>query len=192
MALHLCLLIKDQQNAGDLSTGKKYYDQILDDLEKEYDSDDDECVISSSSEEELCSEYCLPQSNGNNNVNSSDATSDHSGHVSSSTSNNTNPKHLPDPYKHYDRNRLLSDDKLFTVIIPKTFESGYALVLNPAEKDIQLANSSALNRSLRGDTVAIDILGSTKGRVVANECNFHSCHPKNSLYVILKSTIKTG
>ena len=174
-------MIKDQQNAGDLSTGKKYYDQILDDLEKEYDSDDDECVISSSSEEELCSEYCLSQSNANNNVNSSDATSDHSGHVSSSTSNNTNPKHLPGPYKHYDRNRLLSDDKLFTVIIPKTFESGYALVLNLAEKDIQLASSSALNRSLRGDTVAIDILGSTKGRVVANECNFHSCHPKKFL-----------
>ena len=175
-----CLLI---QNDKHISTNKVYYDQILYDLEKEYDSDDNESVIStSSSEKEVSSEF-LSQSNVSSNVNSSVETSDYSDQVSSSTSNNTNPlsRRTSGPYKAYDSDRLLSDQKLFTVTTTKRCESGYALVLNPAEKDIRLASSSALNRSLKGDTVAIDKLGSTKGRVVANEYNIYKCHPKKFL-----------
>ena len=163
------LLIKDQQNARHVSTNKIYYDQILDDLEKQYDSDDNQSVISSSSEVE--SSY----------VNNFAATSDLTKCSGIVRSNNTNPKYILEPYTHYDRNCLLSDHKLFIVTTTKRSESGYALVLNPAEKDIWLANSSALNRSLRGDTVAVDKLGSTKGRVVANECNIYGCHPKKFL-----------
>ena len=179
-----CLLIKDQQNARHISTNKIYYDQILDDLEKEYDSDDNESVISSStssSDKEVSSVRFPHQSNVSSNVNSPIETSDCSDQVNFSISNNTNPRHTSRPYEPYDSNRLLSDHKLFTVTTAKRSECGYALVLNPAEKDIHLASSSALNRSLRGDTVAIDKVGSTKGRVVANECNIYGCHPKKFL-----------
>ena len=70
--------------------------------------------------------------------------------------------------------------QLFTVTVVKGAESGYALTLDPKERDIWLSDSSALNRSLRGDTVAIDLLGTRndKGKVVANLSSINYSHPK--------------
>ena len=70
--------------------------------------------------------------------------------------------------------------QLFTLTVIKGAESGYALTLDPKERDIWLSDSSALNRSLRGDTVAVDLLGTrnNKGKVVANMSNTSYSHPK--------------
>ena len=76
----------------------------------------------------------------------------------------------------------MTDKQLFTITVIKGAESGYALTLDPKERDIWLPDSSALNRSLRGDTVAIDLLGTrnNKGTVVANI--------NNILFVVLTDT----
>ena len=178
-----CMLIKDQQNVEHVSTNENYYDQILDDLEKEYVSDDDES-LTSYNEVQAYSAYSVPpQSNATSNVNNSIATysssigTSHSNAVSSTISA-PGSTHVPVPHRPYDNNHLISNHKLFMMGTTKSSESGYALVLNPAEKDIWLADSYALNRSLRGDTVAVDKLGSRKGRVVANECRLHHCLAK--------------
>ena len=63
-----------------------------------------------------------------------------------------------------------------TVMITKGAESGYAIMLNPAVKDICLPDRSALNRSLRGDTVVIDQVTEKKG-IVVNNFSDHM-HPK--------------
>ena len=70
--------------------------------------------------------------------------------------------------------------QLFTMTVIKGAESGYALTLDPKEKDIWLPDASALNRSFRGDTVAIDLLGTrnNKGTVVANLSSITYNHPK--------------
>ena len=70
--------------------------------------------------------------------------------------------------------------QLFTLTVIKGAESGYALTLDPKERDIWLPDSSALNRSLRGDTVAVDLLGTrnNKGTVVANMSSISYNHPK--------------
>ena len=65
--------------------------------------------------------------------------------------------------------------QLNTVSITKGAESGYALVIDPAVKDIWLPDSSALNRSLRGDTVVIEKQTEKKGIVINNL----SDHPKD-------------
>ena len=69
--------------------------------------------------------------------------------------------------------------QLFTLTVIKGAESGYALTLDPKERDIWLPDSSALNRSMRGDTVAVDLLGTrnNKGIVVANMSSSYN-HPK--------------
>ena len=70
--------------------------------------------------------------------------------------------------------------QLFMLTVIKGAESGYALTLDPKERDIWLSDSSALNRSLRGDTVALDLLGSrnNKGKVVANISSKNYNYPK--------------
>ena len=70
--------------------------------------------------------------------------------------------------------------QLFTITVIKGAESGYALTLDPKGKDIWLPDASALNRSFRGDTVAIDLLGTrnNKGTVVANISSISYTHPK--------------
>ena len=65
--------------------------------------------------------------------------------------------------------------QLNTVTIAKGAESGYAIVIDPAVKDIWLSDSSALNRSLRGDTVVIEKKTEKKGIVISNL----SDHPKH-------------
>ena len=81
--------------------------------------------------------------------------------------------HIP-----YNNSFSPGDSKQFhTIAIARRGESGYALVLNPAQKDIWLPDFSALNRSLRGDTVLIDKLTEKKGTVIAN----FSDHPKKYL-----------
>ena len=165
------MLIKDKQSTECLSTDKKYYDKILDDLEKEYVSDDEESLISNS-EVQLSSDH--PNKAGTSGISASRSNSIT---INSSTTA-TSITRVSDPHKPYDNNRLSSDCKRFMVMTTKGCTSGYALVLNPAEDDIWLADVYALNRSLRGDTVAVDMLGFNKGRVVANECRYHECHPK--------------
>ena len=164
------MLIKNKQNTECLTTDKKYYDKILDDLEKEYISDDEESLISNS-EVQLSSDH------------PNKAIATHTSNICASritvnSSISTAGSRVPDPHKPYDNNRLSSDGKWFMVMTTKGCASGYALVLNPAKDDIWLADIHALNRSLRGDTVAIDKLESKKGRVVANECRIQECHPK--------------
>ena len=70
--------------------------------------------------------------------------------------------------------------QLFTLTVIKGAESGYALTLDPKERDIWLPDSSALNRSMRGDTVAVDLHGTrnNKGKVVANMSSISYNHPK--------------
>ena len=172
-----CMLINDQQNIEFISTDKKYYDKILDDLEKEYVSDDEESLISGS-EIQLSLDH-------RSNVNKFIATHTSNIHAShgdtitiNSSINAKRASRMLEPHKPYESNRLSSDHKLFTVMTARGCGSGYALVLNPADDDIWLADVYALNRSLRGDTVAVDILGPKKGKVVANECRLKECHPK--------------
>ena len=76
--------------------------------------------------------------------------------------------------------QLPPDRQLFMLTVIKGAESGYALTLDPKEKDIWLSDSSALNRSLRGDTVAVDLLGTrnNKGKVVANVSSIKYNYPK--------------
>ena len=169
-----CMLIKDQQNTGCILTDKKYYDKILDDLEKEYVSDDEESLISDS-------EVRLSSSNVNK-LTAILKSNIHTSHGDTITVNSsitaTGATGVVEHYKPYDNNRLSSDRKLYTVMTARGCGSGYALVLNPADDDIWLADVYALNRSLRGDTVAVEKLGSKKGRVIANECRYYECHPK--------------
>ena len=76
--------------------------------------------------------------------------------------------------------QLPADRQLFMLTVIKGAESGYALTLDPKERDIWLSDSSALNRSLRGDTVAVDLLGTrnNKGKVVANKSSKNYNYPK--------------
>ncbi|XP_065891374.1 3'-5' exoribonuclease HELZ2-like isoform X2 [Dysidea avara] len=83
---------------------------------------------------------------------------------------------LHSPYVKVSAN---SEKHMVTVI--RGAESGYAIVLDPAEKDIWLSDSSALNRSLRGDTVVVKChsnFGKRKGEVVANISSVEYRHPK--------------
>ena len=83
---------------------------------------------------------------------------------------------LHSPYVKVSAN---SETHMVTVI--RGAESGYAIVLDPAEKDIWFSDSSALNRSLRGDTVVVKChsnFGKRKGEVVANISSVEYRHPK--------------
>ena len=81
--------------------------------------------------------------------------------------------------------------QLFTLTVIKGAEAGYALTLDPKVRDIWLPDSSALNRSMRGDTVAIDLLGTrnNKGIVVANMSSISYNHPKE--YFICRTDAHT-
>ena len=76
---------------------------------------------------------------------------------------------LHSPYKN-----ICSPGKFHTVAVTRRGESGYALVLDPSKKDIWLPDSSALNWSLRGDTIIVDKLTEKKGKIIADL----SDHPK--------------
>ena len=69
---------------------------------------------------------------------------------------------------------------LFTVIVMERAESAYALTLDPKMNDIWLPDVSSVNRSFRGDTVAIDLLSSNinKGTVITNLSSISYNHPK--------------
>ena len=75
---------------------------------------------------------------------------------------------VPGLHSPYKKNFSLGHKQFLTIVIKRGGESGYALVLDPAQEDIWLPDSSALNRSLRGDTVVIHKLTDKKGTVVAN------------------------
>ena len=77
----------------------------------------------------------------------------------------------------YSNNFSPGHKQFCTIVINRRGESGYALVLDPIQEDFWLSDSSALNRSLRGDTVVIDKLTKKKGTVTAN----FSDHPKKYL-----------
>ena len=76
---------------------------------------------------------------------------------------------LHSPYKN-----IFFPDNYHVVAITRRGESGYALILDPSKKDIWLPDSSALNRSLRGDTIIVEKVTEKKGKVIANL----SDHPK--------------
>ena len=81
---------------------------------------------------------------------------------------------VPGLHSPYDNSFSPGHKQFHTIAITWRGESGYALVLDPAQEDIWLPDSSALNRSLRGDTVIIKKLTEKRGKVIAN----FSDHPK--------------
>ena len=187
-------LMKDQTN---VSNDKKYYDEILSDLEKQYDEDEGAADTSS---DDIYSGQTL------NNVEKNSQKTEKS-HSSSSIRVQIKSSSLVRPFispsrtktrtyrmgevksrRAYVRGLHISyitlppnhNRELFTVTVIKGSESGYALTLDPKERDIWLPDSSALNRSMRGDTVAVDLLGTrnNKGTVVANMSSISYNHPK--------------
>ena len=187
------ILIKDQTNATDVSDDKGYYDQILNDLEKQFAADTKEHQTSHGAHDTLDNEIYFGQiindlkkaedsslHQSNNSVSrkgKTTCTDSHRGdEPNCGKSRRAFVSGIHTPYKlppGYNR-------QLFTITVIKGAESGYALTLDPKERDIWLPDSSALNRSLRGDTVAIELLGTrnNKGTVVANISGMDYNHPK--------------
>ena len=79
--------------------------------------------------------------------------------------------------------------QLFTLTVIKRAEAGYALTLDPKVRDIWLPD--ALNRSMRGDTVAIVLLRTrnNRGIVVANMSSISYNPPKE--YFIYRTDAHT-
>ena len=211
------------EHTSDTSNNQRYFDQILEDLEKENEVDDlTEGTSSQSDDNQIETEEQL-QTTKSVEVQPNFISAAALINTSPTTSNSTNsalrfttwsskvfsgsgvqsksgasykrtnstrnfrrnrkkPTHrvrkdeLHSPYVEAPAN---SEKYMVTVI--KGAESGYAVVLDPAEKDIWLPDSSALNRSLRGDTVVVKChgnVGNQKGEVVTNISSVEYKHPK--------------
>ena len=179
------ILFKGQASIPD---DEEYYDQILKDLEKQFDTDQAKTITQPAI-------YVLPGNpavrTGHGGTNSSTAMPNYyelavSSSYNLTIANSTNigsmtgtkicrPAFFCVLHSPYIVNFSQSPGYNHTVItMTKGAESGYALVTNPAVRDIWLPDCSALNRSLRGDTVVIEQLTEKKGTVVAN----FSDHPK--------------
>ena len=182
------MLIKDPTNIVDLSDVKKY-DQILNDLEKDIEKD---AGYQSGESDTLPDENYHGQT-----VNILEKDSDlRQGQfyvttklpitglslinlfttTSMSKKAKSHRAFVQDIHSPYIKSP--SGRQLYTITVIKGAESGYALTLDPKEKDIWLPDASALNRSLRGDTVAIDLSDtrSSKGVVISNMSS--NDHPK--------------
>ena len=161
------ILIKNQIS---IPNSEEYRDQILDDLAKQFDAEETRKVSYSTSTTTTSTsapdnvEFTLSSSY---NLNSTNSTT-----VSFMTKKTIHRPFIPGLHSSYINS--FSPGDLYTVAIIKGAESGYALVLNPSKRDIWLPDSSALNRSLRGDTIVIDKLTEKRGNVIANI----SDHPK--------------
>ena len=200
------MIIKEQTDTVDLSNEKEYYDQILNDLEKHFDDEDEgyqdgatnisfdedysSCDLAKKSNSEqghyfkptklpmTDSSAVGPVATINNSVYKYTHRRSYGIYKSKKTKSHRAIVYgLHSPYI-----KLLPGDnrQLFTITVKEGAESGYALTLDPKEKDIWLPDASALNRSFRGDTVAIDQWGTrnSKGRVVANISSINYSHPK--------------
>ena len=175
------ILFKAQASIPD---DDEYYDQILNDLGKQFDTDQTKTITQPAI-------YVLPENPA--------VRTGHSGTSSSSSSSTTMPTELAESSLTIANSTnvgSLTGTKISgaafvrglhspyikfspgcnhtVTTMTKGAESGYALVINPAVRDIWLPDRSALNRSLRGDTVVIEQLTEKKGTVVAN----FSDHPK--------------
>ena len=208
------------KHTSDALNNQKYFDQILEDLEKESEVDDlTEGTSSQSNDNQIEKQIqtmkpvevqpnfisaaalintspTTSNSNGTNPANSvlrftswsskvysgSGVQSRSAASYKRTSSTRKKPTHrarkdeLHSPYIEVPAN---SEKYMVTVI--RGAESGYAVVLDPAEKDIWLSDSSALNRSLRGDTVVVKChgnVGNQKGEVVMNISSVEYKHPK--------------
>ena len=197
------MLMKDQTNIAGLSGDKKYYDEILGDLEKQYDEDEEYQV--GAADTSFDENYCGQMLNDLQKEFDSQKTLSIRVQIKSSSSVERFTTNIVgrNPSRNKTRSYRVGKAKsrrayvrglhssyitlppnhnreLFTVTVIKGSESAYALTLDPAVRDIWLPDSSALNRSMRGDTVAIDLLGTrnNKGIVVANMSSISYNHPK--------------
>ena len=191
------MLLKDQANTG-LSSDKKYYDEILSDLEKQYYEDEE---YQDGATGALCDKNHYDQGFDSEKTHPTLSKTIYTVHTnikllnsSSCTRNSSRNKtkslranevksrraYVRGLHSSYITLPTNHNRHLFTLTVIKGAESGYALTLDPKERDIWLSDSSALNRSLRGDTVAVDLLGTrnNKGKVVANMSNTSYSHPK--------------
>ena len=194
------VLCKDQTDTTGSSDDKQYYDKILSDLQKQYEDKEE---YQTSNDDTLSDEL-------NNNDKKFDSQHSSSSlpvtvkikslslvkpfsvsHTDESQAKirtksfrldkvKSHRAYVPGLHSPYITLSPNHNRELFTLTVIKGAESGYALTLDPKERDIWLSDSSALNRSLRGDTVAIDLLGTrnNKGKVVANVSNTSYNHPK--------------
>ena len=206
------MVIKDQTDTVNLLNDKEYYDQILNDLEKHFDDEDegyqdgaadisfDEDYSSHDLAKEVVSvKVLLPmkqQITDSSTVKPVAAINNYvyrhrrsyGTYKSKKTKSHRAFVHgLHSPYI-----KLTGHSRqLFTITVIKGAESGYALTLDPEKKDIWLPDASALNRSFRGDTVAIDLLGTrnNKGTVVANISSINYNHPKE--YFVCRTDRRT-
>ena len=177
------ILLKVQSSIPD---DEENHDQILNDLAEQFDADHQfdadvagtvtqaanavrtsdtysSTVMSDYSELTINSSYSSSDANGTSVV----------GFMTSKKICHTAFIHIPELHCSY-TDKFSPEHSSHTVMITKGAESGYAIVLNPAARDIWLPDHSALNRSLRGDTVVIDQVTEKKGTVVKN----FSDHPK--------------
>ena len=154
---------------------EEYYDQILDELANQSD-------VKNKPDNSALENFLT---NGVRNVTDSstvisDTLSDIHSLISLTSANVDTPVHrtsifVPGLHSPYNSDFSLGHKQFLTIIIKRRGESGYALVLDPSSpNDIWLPDSTALNRSLRGDTVVIDKFTEKKGTVIANL----SDHPK--------------
>ena len=200
------MLTKEQTNIPDLSGDKKYYDQILSDLEKQYDEDEEYLIgaVDTSFDENYSGQMLNDLQKEFNSQKSYSSLSirvqiKSSSSVEPFTTSNVGRSPSINKTRSYRMGKGKSrrayvrglhssyitlppnhNRELFTVTVTKGSESAYALTLDPKVRDIWLPDSSALNRSMRGDTVAIDLLHTrnNKGIVVANMSSISYNHPK--------------
>lgn len=226
--------LQDSQNTVDTLDSKNYHSQIINELEKDYDSHQGQSLaISTAVQASLPAKPHVTQAsavlpavisdiNTVNNPSSSGRTNRvptvaaglhnnavmarSSASVISNTDSSFNHNHYLEPrrtnrgshgvsrhnqsksrsafvvglHTQYISLPLDHNRQLFTLTVIKGAESGYALTLDPKERDIWLPDSSSLNRSMRGDTVAVDLHNTrnNKGKVVANMSSISYNHPK--------------
>ena len=200
------MLMKDQTSIAGLSGDKKYYDEILSDLEKQYD-EDEECQVGAadtSFDENYCGQMFEKEFNSQKNHSSIRVQTKSSSPFTSGRSPSrietrtyrvgevkSRRAYVQGLHNSYITLPPNHNRELFIVTVIKGSESGYALTLDPAVRDIWLPDSSALNRSLRGDTVAIDLqrTRNNRGIVVANMSSISYNHPKK--YFICRTDART-
>ena len=198
------MVLKDQTDTVYLSNDKEYYDQILNDLEKHFEDEDGAADISF--DEDYCSHDLAKEVDPVQGLLPMKLQiTDLSAVKPVATIDNYVYKYRPRrSYETYKSKKAKSrrafvhglhspyinppghNEQLFTITVIKGAESGYALTLDPKDKDIWLPDASALNRSFRGDTVAINLLNTRnlldtrkkKGTIIANISSINYNHPK--------------
>ena len=178
------ILLKVQSSIPD---DEEHRDQILNDLAKQYDANEAKTVAQTANalprNLSIHASSIQPSAVRTSDTSSSTAMLNHSELSSYSSSVAYVVEFMTStkiyqttfiPGLHCSYNDKFSPEHTHTVMLTKGAESGYAIVLNPVVKDIWLPDHSALNRSLRGDTVVIDPVTEKKGIVAKN----FSDHPK--------------